>query len=379
MTQAVLYNHTATLLMDGRVLVTGGQPVLEIIGQTGGPIPPAGLISAEIYDPSTGRWSLTGSMTDPRRLHGAVVLRDGMVLVSGGLTDEFTRDVAGAFVDYVFPIVSAEVYDPSTGTWSLIGDMPEDTVRLIGTQGNRPSILLESLENGKVLAVGGLGPSAALYDRSSNTWASAGGPTTSPDIRTRQWHTSALLGGGRVVYIGGWGDRGQLDSVELYYPMTGSSSPTGSLIGRRALPTAVVLADGRVLVTGGFGGGAAALSLASAEIYDPSSGTWSGTGGMATGRVQHTATLLSDGRVLVVGGVSNRATEIYDPSTENWSKAADTIERRGDGHTATLLMDGRVLVAGGASGSRLQPFDVTSAEVYDPVADTWTPSTEAAR
>ncbi len=161
--------------------------------------------------------------------------------------------------------------------------------------------------------------------------------------------------------------------------MTGSSSPTGSLIGRRALPTAVVLADGRVLVTGGFGGGAAALSLASAEIYDPSSGTWSGTGGMATGRVQHMATLLSDGRVLVVGGVSNRATEIYDPSTENWSKAADTIERRGDGHTATLLMDGRVLVAGGASGSRLQPFDVTSAEVYDPVADTWTPSTEAAR
>ena len=98
---------------------------------------------------------------------------------------------------------------------------------------------------------------------------------------------------------------------------------------------------------------------------------------MTTRRINHTITVLPDGRVLVVGG-GGKATEIYDPSTSIWSKAAETIEDR-EGHSATLLKDGRVLVAGGARGTRGQPFPGTSAEVYDPVADTWTPSTEAAR
>ena len=95
---------------------------------------------------------------------------------------------------------------------------------------------------------------------------------------------------------------------------------------------------------------------------------------MAALRILHTMTVLSDGRVLVVGGGGN-STEIYDPSRGIWSKAADTIEDREE-HTATLLKDGRVLVVGGASG---QPFPTTSAAVYAPVADTWTPSTQAAR
>ena len=241
---------------------------------------------------------------------------------------------------------------------------------------------LRLLENGRVLAVGGLGPAGALYDSPTGTWTSAGESAISREYKERQWHTSALIGDGKVLYIGGWDGESQLDSVDLYDPLTGSSSPTGSLIGIRGLPTAAILADGRVLVTGGYYGGGAVggslRSLGSAEIYDPSSGTWSETGEMANTRIGHTATLLSDGRVLVVGGTFSPVTEIYDPSMGSWSKAADALESR-DGHTATLLMDGRVLVAGGASGSRLQPFDVTSAEVYDPVADTWTPSTEAAR
>ncbi len=78
-----------------------------------------------------------------------------------------------------------------------------------------------------------------------------------------------------------------------------------------------------------------------------------------------------------MGGGGN-STEIYDPSRGIWSKAADTIEDREE-HTATLLKDGRVLVVGGASGTNGQPFPTTSAAVYDPVADTWTPSTQAAR
>ena len=84
MTQAVLYNHTATLLEDGRVLVTGGQTAGSGTWPPPRP-PPTGVVSAEIYDPSTDRWSPTAPMTEPRRWHGAVLLEDGEVLVSGGL------------------------------------------------------------------------------------------------------------------------------------------------------------------------------------------------------------------------------------------------------------------------------------------------------
>ncbi len=261
-------------------------------------------------------------------------------------------------------IASAEVYDPSTETWSLVDDMPEET-------GHHS---LEMAENGAVVVVGGLGESAALYDPRSGTWAPAGG-ATSRNLETRIWHTGALLADGNVLLIGGADGGVHMDSVELYNPVTGSSSATGSMSEPRARPAAATLADGRVLVTGGEGGRG---TLSSAEIYDPSSGTWSGAGEMAAVRVEHTATLLSDGRVLVVGGTASQATEIYDPSTGDWSRAANTIETR-DEHTATLLRDGRVLVVGGTRPFQGQEFPTASAEVYDPVADTWTPSTEAAR
>ena len=381
MTQAVLYNHTATLLKDGRVLVTGGQTIpSQPIPSLRRP-PLLGIVSAEIYDPSTGRWSPTAPMSEPRRDHGAVLLEDGRVLVSGGLTDEFTtQQLVDEELDYVFSMASTEVYDPSTEAWSLVGYMPDETVRLMDTRNNSPAILLEPLENGTVLAVGGLGPSAALYDTALGAWAPVEAATSRED-KKRQWHTSALLENGKVLYIGGRAGSQLLDSVELYGPLTGSSSQTGSLIVRRSRPTATVLADGRVLVAGGLGGMLDRFDqfglVASAEIYDPSSATWSEAGEMAWGRFTHTMTVLSDGRVIVIGG-GVKTTEIYDPSTGSWSEAADLLELR-HGHTATLLDDGRVLVAGGASGTLFQPSPSTSAEVYDPVTDTWTASTEATR
>ena len=369
MVQAVRYHHTATLLEDGRVLVTGGQTSVT------SRLPQLGITSAEIYDPSTGLWSPTGPMFDPRRNHGAVLMEDGRVLVASGLTDEYELDAEAEF-SWIGSIASSEVYDPSTETWSFGGDMPEEVVFLIGKQfNNKPSILLEMLENGKVLAMGGLGPSAAgLYDPSPGTWGSSG-DGTSGDFGKRTFYASALLGNGKVLIIGGWDGTSQMASVELYDPLTGSSSPTGSVTGTRGGTTATILRDGKVLVSGGItpdGRG----SVATSETYDPSSGTWSAAGNMTTNRKNHSLTVLSDGRVLAVG--RDGSTEIYDPSTGEWSEAAETIVNR-QGSTATLLKDGRVLVAGGASGTRLRPFPTTSAEVYDPVADTWTPSTEAAR
>ena len=360
MTAATLYDHRATLLEDGRVLVTGGHAATTP-SHLSWPVWSRRRFTTHL--PAAGRRPAPRSRD--AEITGAVLLEDGSVLVSGGLIGEWETGGADVRVVWLDSIASAEVYDPSTETWSLVDDMPEET----GLHS------LEMLENGAVVVVGGFGESAALYDPISRSWAVAGG-ATSRELETRLWHTGALLADGNVLLVGGTAVGGApIDSVELYDPVTGSSSATGSMREPRVVPVATILTDGRVLVIGGAGG---RRTLSSAEIYDPSSGTWSGAGEMAMVRVEHTATLLSDGRVLVVGGSASQATEIYDPSTGDWSRAASTIESR-DEHTATLLKDGRVLVVGGTRPSQGQLFPTASAEVYDPVVDTWTQSTEAAR
>src|SRR5207302_11251968 len=136
--------------------------------------------------------------------------------------------------------------------------------------------------------------------------------------------------------------------------------------------------DGRVLVTGGSFSYSPAPLESSAEIYDPIAGTWSVTGTMHYARSGHTANLLSDGRVLVTGGADevqggeSKTTEFWDPVTGAWTLGPSMIDGRVD-HTATVLQDGkRVLVAGGYVPSPFQPL--TSSELYDPVANAWTPT-----
>ena len=130
-----------------------------------------------------------------------------------------------------------------------------------------------------------------------------------------------------------------------------------------------MLADGKVLVVGGSNG----VELASAELYDPGTGTWSLTGSMTTTRAAHTTTRLADGGVLVAGGLMNFNTylasaEIYDPATGVWT-ATGSMSIRREGHTATLLSDGKVLVAGG-----YMPGDTAACELYDPATGTWSPT-----
>jgi Galactose oxidase, central domain/Kelch motif len=169
----------------------------------------------------------------------------------------------------------------------------------------------------------------------------------------RQQHTATLLLDGRVLVAGGTANGISLHSAELYDPNTGVWSLTGSLHEGRSSHTATLLRDGRVLVTGGLTYDFPQRVLKSAEFYDPATGVWSQTGDMGAVREFHTATLLSNGKVLVVGGagnVRNHQAELYDSDTGTWSFTGAMAQAIAF-QTATLLQDGEVLIAGGVLGN----------------------------
>ena len=331
-------NHAATLLADGRVLVTGGK------GASGGP---SFLFHdlAELYDPASGGWSPTGSMAYGRADHIATLLKDGRVLAVGNKGQK----------------TSPEVYDPSAGTWAPAGETAESRGEHTGTL----------LQDGRVLVAGGKNTtlqyleSTELYDPATGAWSM--GPDMADE---RANHTATLLKDGKVLVVGSDVTLGHLTSVELYDPDTNTLSPTGSTSEGRAFHTATLLADGRVLVVGG-------TDKASTEIYDPSTGTWSSAGHMAEARVDHSAALLGDGRVLVLGGEGEKkrvavwdSAELYDSTTNTWSIAA-TMSKVRYHFTATPLKDGSVLVVGGqgkvAGGGWYRGYDIwDSAELYSP-------------
>jgi hypothetical protein len=187
----------------------------------------------------------------------------------------------------------------------------------------------------------------------------------------RENHTATLLPTGKVLVAAGGSDEdSSSETAELYDPSTRLWSFTGSLTGSRESHTATLLLNGKVLVAGGFDASVGGGTVATCELYDPATGTWTGTGSLNEGRYLHTATLLPSGKVLVAAGVSGGAyiasAELYDPATGNWSTTASLPAERAL-HTATLLPNGKVLVAGGFNG-----IDVfASAELYDPATGNW--------
>ncbi len=224
--------HTATMLLDGKVLVAGGNEDLAL---------------AELYDPGTGTWSATGSMGSARYSHVATLLGDGRVLVAGGTWSPS-------------PLTSAELYDPGTGTWTY--------ARSLASPYSGKALTL--LPDGRVLVGGG---PAALYDPVTRSWIATGGKVIAgfygPDV---------LLANGGVLALGAakpGEDNPTTTAAYLFDPGTGSWIPAGKLDVHRADFTATLLPDGKVLVAGGFDADTADTSaaLATAELFDP--GTWS--------------------------------------------------------------------------------------------------------
>ena len=331
--------HTATLLSGpactaaappawcGEVLVAGGDA-------TG--------LTAELYNPATGQWTATGNLNTPRSKHSATLLLGpacqgsappsycGKVLVAGGIS-------AGGQVT-----PSAELYDPASGTWTATGSM------LVGSWGvtavllTGPACSVAPIPTwcGKVLVA------SQLYDPAAGTWSFTGAMTAS-----RSDATTTVLDGPQC-----------------------SASPAPAWCGR-------------VLAAGGHNAANNSTGFASAEVYDPASGTWSATGSMSAPRFQHTATLLGGaacaqqpapsycGSVLVAGGWTSNFNpdpnaELYNPATGAWSSSGALITPRAN-HGAALLADGRVLVAGGTNDAPTQAANLTSAELYNPNTGAW--------
>jgi hypothetical protein len=274
-TARTAYTGAFTLLQDGKVLAAGGR---ESDGQA--------LGSAEVYDPNTGKFAVTGNMSVARSGATGTLLNNGKVLIAGGWNGQ---DL----------LASAEIYDPSTGTFTPTGSMNlpwADTATL--------------LPNGKVLIIRGNpdGPppylsSADLYDPASGTFTFAGYVSTN-----HTGPTAVLLPNGSVLVAGGdVGDGdGSSNIAELFDPAAGVFGVTGNMIHGREQNTATLIPDGTVLFTGSHDFVPVSSTgfdhLATAELYDSVTGKFRATGSMTTGRELHTATLLNDGTVLITGG-----------------------------------------------------------------------------
>jgi Galactose oxidase, central domain/Kelch motif len=234
------------------------------------------------------------------------------------------------------------------------------------------------LADGRVLISGGvrsdaLGPaiaSAEIFDPKSGVWM-----TTGSMIVARTGHTLTTLPDGRVLAAGGTagGSGGRsLASAELYDPATGTWSMTGSMGGARAYHTATPLADGRVLVAGGVAVDGA-NPLASAEIFDPTTGTWAPTGNMGEARWLHAAARLDDARVMVVGHghlAGSPTAELFDPTTGRWSYTGAMAAMRGSGATLVVLPNRGVMVLGGQRKLLLKDPTI-GPELYDPATAHW--------
>jgi hypothetical protein len=314
--------HTATLLQNGQVLVTGGEDASRNF-----------LTSSELYNPATGKWTVTGNTATPRLDHTATLLPNGEVLVAGGYL--------GVNSQYQ-PLytATAELYNPSTGTWKATGSMTVPRAFHGATL----------LANGEVLVAGGSNAdgssnfSAELYDPSTGTWKTTGKMNLSHAAQL------TLLQNGKALVAD--------ETAELYDPATRQWTKTSTMyytFGTSRL-AAVLITSGDVLVYGNH------FACYASEFYNPTANTWSRTNGQCgTGVSYGPLALLGTGKVLLAGGViiySGKASptarsSLYDPSTNTWLSTGSL--KQGGSHSLTLLQNGQALAVGGSDAELYTP------------------------
>jgi hypothetical protein len=307
--------HQATLLEDGRVLITGGCTGLHC-GRV--------LASVELFDPRTHSFRSVASMGTPRASHSAAPLPDGRVLVAGGWNGE--RSVA-----------SAETYDPAADRWTVAGTM---TVA-------RASPVAVPLAGGRVFVMGGgqgrLGnlASAEIFDPTTSRFLPAGNARTNHYLATR-------LADGRVLLTGGQDAHGLIPrSADVFDPTTGTFTGTDSMAVARVKHAAALLPNGEVLIIGGSDTRGYRARFASTEFYHPGSGTFTRGPDMQWGRhkIRDAVAVLSSGTVVVAGGAIQP--ELFDPMVGTFVPIKGQLSGPQMFATATSLGNGVALVLGG--------------------------------
>jgi hypothetical protein len=337
------YQHSATLLNSGAVLIAGGISC-----------PSSGsctyLNSAEVYDPSVGTVAITGNMATARSAP-AVLLGNGKVFIAGGYSCDSSGNCAS--------LGSAEIYDPAAGTFSSAGNMTA----------NRDSHTMTLLSSGQVLIAAGETCSSAtsctalstaeIYDPVAHTFTATG------SLHAARFNASAVaLSSGQVLIAGGFNGTSYAARGELYDPIAGTFSNTATNLNTpRANATATLLNNSRVLIAGGSTCNSPGCPTSVAELYN--GGSFSSTNNMSVARWDQTATLLTNGQVLLAGGydscasscLSDTTTELFNPQGNTLTTSQSLTTSR-SGHTATLLTDGGVLLVGGINnGATLSSVD----------------------
>ncbi len=299
-----------------------------------------------VLDPA---WTLTSnSMAVGRKWFQAVRLTDGRVLVAGGTTPTGTT-------------LLSELFDPTSGTWSMTAPM---NVR-------RTFFAAAPLAGARALATGGASTSgtvssAEIFDNGS--WTNLDNMSV-----PRQLHSAVTLGDGRVLVAGGRNGSTDSATAEVFNPADRHWAPARAMLEPRSQYPLTLLASGQALAVSGSSGS----TYAGSEVYDVATDTWTATAPMASRRNLHTATLLHDGRVLVAGGYNGtllRNVELFEPGAA-WTLVTPGLADTRAAHAAALLDNGAVLIAGGCvTGACISAL--ASTELYDPVANRLTKTTD---